>query len=275
MTPAVSVVMSTVRFDSHLEQAVRSVLDDDGSLAGGVEVVLVADGVRDQPPDWISTDPRITWVELPGRVGTPRALNRGLEAARGELVARLDADDLCRRGRLRAQRDFLADHQDVAVVGSTAVLVDTDGRQLGRFGRAIASPDMGEVLSRRNPFVHSSVMYRRSAVLEAGGYNVDCVRMQDYELFLRLALHGHGLEILGDALVSYRVHPQQSSRNSPPRGPGFRTILRRRRELGVLVGRGRVSIMSSQASWVAAQQLRHLGLRKPGHLRQGLEGRPS
>jgi hypothetical protein len=120
-----------------------------------------------------------------------------------------------------------------------------------------------------NPIVHSSVMFRLAKVAMLGAYNVDCRRMQDYELFLRLALSGAGLAVMPQELVSYRVHALQSSRNSPPWGPGFRTILRRRRALARMQAMPIWRVFFHQEVWRAAQLLRHLGLRGPGYMRGG------
>jgi glycosyltransferase involved in cell wall biosynthesis len=266
-TPSVSVLITTVRFDADFEAAVRSVLDD---VSNGLdlEVVVVSDGVEEAAPQWLVAEPRVVLVALHVRHGTPRALNRGLTVASAPYVARLDADDISMPGRLVRQSTYLADHGEVAVVASTARIIDATGRVLGAFGKQASAREVRDTLWRRNPLIHSSVMYRRGTVLdELGGYDVECQRMQDYELFLRVAVAGHAIVILDDPLVAYRVHARQSSRNSPPSGPGFRSILRGRRRLASDQGVGPVRVLASQAIWVAAQHARHLGWRRPRYMR--------
>ncbi|RKR76126.1 glycosyltransferase family 2 protein [Frondihabitans australicus] len=258
--PEVSVIIPTVRADSHFVDALDSVLSQNDI---DLEVVVVLDGVdvRDTPlPD----DPRILVVELPERRGTATALNAGIEAASAEFIARLDADDLARAGRLHVQADRLASSPATVCVASAVDIIDGQGRHLGVL--AAHRGDVSSALLRRNVLTHSSTMYRRSAVRAVGGYDPSCVRMQDYDLWLRLAREGR-VEVLTQPLTAYRVHPGQHSRRTPPWGSSTRTILRSRRRLAAHLGRSGLAQRLDDALWLSAQLVRHLGLRRPHYLR--------
>lgn len=260
--PSVSVVIPTVNFGAQFQEAVTSALIN---IDLKVEVVVVADGVTGDDPEVLS-DPRVVVVRFASRRGTPYALNAGLACARGEYVARLDADDVAHADRLVAQKSYLANHPGIAVVGSRANLIDDEGTVIGSWGQGMPENVVRRTLVRRNPLIHSSVMYRRAEVLAAGGYSIDCLRMQDYELFLRLATLGCGFAVLDQKLVDYRIHEGQHSRNSPPWGSGPRLIQRRRNELAQTLGHGASRRFLNRSIWFVAQVTRHVGLRRARHL---------
>lgn len=262
--PRITVLMATVRFDDLFSRAVASVWASEGVEA---HLVLVCDGVTEPVPEEIRTDHRITLVELPQRRGLAAALNAGIAVTDTELIARLDADDLCLPQRLAIQAEYLAGHPDVAVVGATAEIIDLDDRAVGELGRALSPDELENMLPKTNPLIHSSIMFRRSEVVAVGGYNIDCMRMQDYELFLRLALLGRRMAVMGERLIAFRVHQGQHSRSSPPRGPGFATIQRRRNELAEAQGLSARWRAANWGIWIAGQWARHLDIRQPRYMR--------
>lgn len=262
--PEVSVLMATVGFGDLFDEAVNSAL---ASEDVDVHLVLVCDGVREPVPAELRADGRVTIVELPTRSGLAAALNAGIAVARTELLARLDADDICLPHRLATQARYLAEHPEVSVVGATAAILDIRGVVMGELGVPLTPDKVAALLPRTNPLIHSSIMFRRSDIIAVGGYDVDCIRMQDYELFLRLALMGRRLAVVGDRLIGFRVHDGQHSRSSPPRGPGFATIQRRRSALARAQGRDVRWRLTNRCIWIAGQWARHLRLREPRYMR--------
>jgi hypothetical protein len=106
----------------------------------------------------------------------------------GELVARLDADDWCVPERLAVQVRYLRDHSDVALVGSNAILVDEEDREVGRtvLGPIGHAELLGRLERQEGLFAHSSWMVRRAVMMELQGYDVFYRRSEDYDLLLRL-----------------------------------------------------------------------------------------
>ncbi len=184
-SPAVSVLMSVRNGAPWVREAVESVL---AQTAGDLELIVIDDGSTDATPDLLASirDPRLRAERRP-RAGLARALNDALEQARAPLVARLDADDLALPERLARQRAFLGAHPEIGLLGTGAREVDAAGREL----RIIWPPQEDAVirraLIRRNPFVHSSVMMRRTLVERLGGYDASFPVAQDYDLWLRLS----------------------------------------------------------------------------------------
>jgi glycosyltransferase involved in cell wall biosynthesis len=183
--PPVSELMSVRNGVPWVREAVQSML---GQTAGDLELIVIDDGSTDGTAALLATiaDPRLR-VERQAPTGLTPSLNRALGLARAPLVARLDADDVALPERLARQRAFLGAHPDVGLLGTGAREIDAAGREV----RVVSPPEddraIRRALIRRNPFVHSSVMMRRSAVAEAGGYDERLPVAQDYDLWMRMS----------------------------------------------------------------------------------------
>ena len=118
-------------------------------------------------------------------------INYGLNIARGEYIARMDADDLIAPDRFHIQVDFLDNNQDYSIVGSRSMAIDERGERLSKFNLPFYQDDsiIKSVLPFRNPLYHSSLMIRRSIFLKFGGYRYDFYA-QDHEMWIRLSLTG-------------------------------------------------------------------------------------
>jgi glycosyltransferase involved in cell wall biosynthesis len=135
------------------------------------------------------------------------ARNHLLAQARGDLVAILDADDVCQPGRLAAQVAFLRDNPGIDVLGTAIELIDADDRSLGFRSHPTTDETIRRRLRRSNPIAHPSVMFRRRAVIDAGGYRtLPHGTCDDYDLWSRLARRGARFANLPQALLRYRIH---------------------------------------------------------------------
>lgn len=215
-SPRVTVLMTAHNGLPYLPHAIDSVLRQTFS---DFEFLTIDDASTDGSADCIRSypDPRIRLVCNPKNVGQAKALNQGLALARGEYVARLDQDDLCRPDRLQRQVDFLDAQSDPAGVGSWHDCIGADGRRIrlepgasdlpqGGFGTLI-----GLLLTQATPVGHPTVMYRRRIIAEAGGYDHNFAPSEDYALWTRLALARYSLGMIPEALVMVRIHPRQQS----------------------------------------------------------------
>ncbi len=215
--PRVSVLLPVRNGLPFLREAVTSILTqqfrdlelivvDDGSTDGSARAVLDAN------------DPRVRLVAGDGR-GIARALNAGLAVAQGEYVARQDADDLSAPDRLLRQAAFLDRHSEVAVLASRVRFIDDQGGAVANtWTRAVARQwdqartpaAIAALMPRTCCIVHGSVMARRRALVEVGGYDDTLPVAQDYDLWLRLLPH-HGFARLPERLYSFRLHSKQVS----------------------------------------------------------------
>lgn len=206
MPPRVSVVMTVYNDLRFLAAAVESVLRQDYQ---DFELILVDDGTghADIIARHASRDRRIRVVRNEANLGAMGAANRGIRTARGDIIARLDADDIAepqRLGRLVAALD--AD-PELGLVGSSFRNID----EADIAGTIIRMPetnlDVRWTILFRNPFCHSTVAFRRRHFDEAGGYNEAWRASGDHEFWFRM-LPLCRAENIADVLVQYRVNPR-------------------------------------------------------------------
>lgn len=208
--PLISVLLAVHNGQSYVEQALRSVLHQSHD---DFEIIVVDDESTDRTPQILSAlqqrDHRLR-VERRRHSGLTSSLNFALQLARSPYIARLDADDTADPTRLAKQLAFLEETDSVAVVGSGADLIDEGGRLRKTIEPPRSPESIARALQYRNVMIHSSVMARRSVVLEVGAYRDIMVASQDYDLWLRMS-ESHSLANLPEPLVKIRWHPRQIS----------------------------------------------------------------
>lgn len=207
MTPAVSVVMPVRNGLPFVSTAVESIL---GQTIRELELIVVDDGSTDGTSEYLDTvaaDSRVR-VLRQEQAGVSAALVRGCAEARGDLIARMDADDIALPDRLERQLALLRARPAVALVGGAYVVIDRAERR----GATVRFPTGDEALRRRlkdvNPFAHPTVVFRRQAYEEVGGYRLD--EFEDYDLWLRIS-ERHELATIAEPVLLYRHHAGQAS----------------------------------------------------------------
>jgi glycosyltransferase involved in cell wall biosynthesis len=205
--PRVSVLTPVYNAEPYLAEAVESILAqtfrdfefiiiDDGSLDGSLALLK----------RYAERDRRIRLLSRPN-TGIVGALNEGLSLVRGELIARMDADDVALPDRLERQVAYLGEHPECSAVGSWVLAIDSVGDPLCVWCCAETHEAIDAVLLGTGQIpglVHPATVFRHSAVLEAGEYRD--LPGEDKDLFLRLAEHGQ-LANLPHVLLQYRLHP--------------------------------------------------------------------
>ncbi len=216
-TPLVSVVVPVFNAEETVGMAIQSLVRQTYSY---LEIVIVDDGSTDASAAAISKikDARIRVLQQ-GHQGLVRALRLGCAEARGEYLARLDADDVAHTRRMGTQIEYLEKHPEVGLLGTWARIERQDGA-VQIFAPPADDPMLRRYLLRDNPFVHSSVMVRRAALEEAGGYSAGA--NEDYRLWIRIA-RSWKLGVLTEALVAHRIRSASLSRHT-----GRRATLRAR-----------------------------------------------
>lgn len=207
MLPRISVLLPVYNASDYIDEAVQSIL---GQTLGDFELIIVDDGSRDDSVATVARharrDRRIRLICTAHRGITP-ALNTAVRHARGELLARMDADDASHPDRFSTQANYLASHPEVVAVGSSIEIVDPDGEPLGFAPWAETHDEIDRrLLQGRGGIAHPAAMMRRAAVLKAGAYREEFTAAQDKDLWLRLAEIGR-LANLPQPLLRYREHP--------------------------------------------------------------------
>ena len=191
--------------ERYLREAIKSILTQ---TYKDFEFLIINDGSTDSTREVILSydDPRIRLVDNERNLGLHRSLNRGLELAEGEYVARQDADDISESERLAKQVAFLEAHADVALLGTWYKQIDSEGNVVKYYERPCDYAGIRFFLLFANAFVHSSVMLRKSVVLgQIGFYNEAFAYAADYELWYRIARHS-AVANLDEYLVRYRIN---------------------------------------------------------------------
>lgn len=217
--PRVSVLLPAFDAERTILSALRSVRRQ---RFRDFECVVVDDGSTDATAEiavaFASRDPRFRVV---GRRhgGLVASLNAGLEECRGEIVARMDADDLMMRDRIGAQVAALDADPSLAAVGTHVTLAPRRGLQEGalEYERWIASIDSPERVLQdlfvECPVVHPTLSIRHDAIRELGWR--DRGVPEDYDLVLRLAETGRRIGVVARALLVWRQGEARLQRTSP------------------------------------------------------------
>ena len=213
MKPEISVVMPVRDGARWLRAAITSVQDQ---TFANLELIVIDDGSEDDSLQIIEEssrhDSRIRVIRQE-RLGLVSALNRGLAESRGDLIARLDADDRAHPDRLQHQRQYLGSHPEIGLLGTWAEKIDEQGSPKGLLKPPTQPEVLARLLARANPFIHSSIMARKTVMQNAGLYRMSFEGAEDYDLWMRISEIAQ-IAILPEYLLQYRLHPHSVTHNA-------------------------------------------------------------
>lgn len=180
-SPIVSVVMGVMNAEDRIRETIDSILSQRGV---DLEFIIINDGSTDDTEkiirNYADEDVRIRILSRENK-GLTISLIEGCQIAKGEFIARQDANDVSLPGRLRAQLDILIENQDVTFCSTYVRHVTKEGIE------ALITADEG--------IIHGSVMMRKSAYQQAGGYRKQFYYAQDIDLWSRLLEYGKHVAI--------------------------------------------------------------------------------
>ena len=203
--PSLTALMTVYNGGRYLRQAVESVLSQTYS---DFEFLIVDDCSSDGSLDVLKSlrDPRIRIISNLFNQGQTRSLNTGLREARGEYVARIDADDVALPNWLERQMEFAKRRPDCVVWSAWAYVIDEEGR----VRRLLKVPTTDEGIRLRSltatPINHGGCLMRREAIVAVGGYREDLKVVADYELWSKLLRDGYKLAAQPIPLMGIRFH---------------------------------------------------------------------
>jgi glycosyltransferase involved in cell wall biosynthesis len=215
-TPRVSIVIPAYNVAPYIDETLASVF---AQTFTDFEVIIVNDGSPDTEEFELAIMPyreRIRYLKQENR-GAGAARNAGLIAARGELVAFLDADDLWLPNYLAEQLKFINEYGcDLACADALIFGAAADAGQTYMDSLMESAPPEGlvtfiELVNADRSLITSGVVVRRGLVLEVGLFDEALRNAQDFDLWLRLARHGARLAYQRKVLLSYRSRPNSLS----------------------------------------------------------------
>jgi len=204
-TPEISVILPVYNADKYLHAALNSLKKQ---TFRDFEVLMINDGSTDSSlqilQEMEKSDSRFRVVHLPQNRGIVGALNVGIELARGNYIARMDADDISLPDRFEKQMQYIRNHQDVFILGTGLSYIDENGERLGidRFS------DFEIPVLTQTPILHATVIIRRHPVFTSGlRYRKEFNYAEDYCLWLE-ALKMWKADALNEVLYLYRNYDE-------------------------------------------------------------------
>ena len=203
-------VLMSVYHKEHPEYLQASLESMRAQTLSPAEVILVEDGpltpelyaVLDKfEAEW----PVLKRLPLPENVGLGKALNAGLEACSFELVARMDTDDIAKPERFARQAAEFENDPALGLLGSHVTEFEgTPDNVTAQKKVPVTEEEVRRYVRRRNPFNHPAVMFRKSAVVAAGGYQ-HAMWCEDYYLWARMLANGCKARNLDESLLYFRA----------------------------------------------------------------------
>ena len=181
----VVIVMSVFNESGKVSNAIGSIINQNYKLWN---LVIVDDGSTDDTnkivQSYVDKHDNIELLVNKINCGLAYSLNKAISNSNSEYIARMDADDVALPDRLESQIKYLNEHSEIAILGTGAEVVRTNGKKSTVFKPENHATILGSI-EKINPFFHSSVIMRRNFIESLGGYDTKCLRAQDYDLWLR------------------------------------------------------------------------------------------
>lgn len=206
----VSVILPAYNASNYIREAIESILNQ---TYNNFELIIINDGSTDNTVQIIGTykDSRIKLINNGENKGLIYSLNRGVELASGEYIARMDADDISLPHRFEKQIEVMNQNSEIAVCGT---YINYFGGSNGRFSRCqpkLQDEEIKKSLLIRSAFAHPTVMMR-ATILKKNGlkYDEKFRSCEDYKLWIDMATYGSFINI-PIPLLKYRVSNSQIS----------------------------------------------------------------
>lgn len=208
MAVRISVIMPVYNAQRYVGEAIRSILSQTFS---NFEYIIINDGSTDQSEEVILSvsDPRIRYIRNDGNKGLIYTLNRGISLAKGALIARMDADDIC--DPLRFEKQVLEFERDPELVLCGSFIRSFGDRNEDVTHMVSTPAEIMAAVFVSCPFAHPTVMMRANALRQLDPvYREEYKHSEDYDLWSRLVFMGKSRNI-PEMLLNYRAHAQQVS----------------------------------------------------------------
>lgn len=221
--PVVSIIMPCYNAEAFLHQAINSML---GQTFRSFELIIVDDCSTDSSARIIrqlsAKDSRIIYHKNETNRGVAESLNTGIRMAKGEFIARMDADDVSLPERLELQVEHMKRNPSCEACGTDIIIIDEKGDRIGSREYYYTDENIKRNIHRASCFAHPTVMLRRETLIENNLFYSTRLRwVEDYDLWFRLSGYGE-FSNLKKYLFNYRfssssvknTHCKESLRNT-------------------------------------------------------------
>lgn len=206
--PKISIVMSVYNGEKYLDESIQSILTQ---TFEDFEFIILNDCSTDNSlhviEKYSDKDNRIFLINNNVNLGLTKSLNLGIKKAKGQYIARIDADDIALQERLKIQFDYLEKNKDIFLVGSGAYYVDENGKIITTKKALTETTDIEKELPTLNCLHHPTIMFRHEGFI----YREKFVYTQDYDFYLRLLSSNKKISNIPQPLIKYRINPSAIS----------------------------------------------------------------
>lgn len=200
--PRVSILMPVYNNGDYVAEAIESML---GQTFGDFELIVLDDCSTDHSREVIEdfSDKRIIYHRNEKNLGLANNLNVGLDMARGELIARMDGDDISLPDRLQVQVDFLDKNPDIDLCSCG---LEKFGQETDVWIRESDPEQVKITMMFYSPVLHATSVWRRASFEKHDlRYRQEAFPAEDYDLWARAVFHCR-LTNIPDVLYRYRIH---------------------------------------------------------------------
>lgn len=218
-TPLVSVILPCYNAEKYLNEAIDSILTQTYT---NLEVIVIDDGSSDNTlsilKQYARQDKRVKLIENDKNLGLIETLNKGITIANGDLIARMDADDVSYSTRFQKQVACFKNNSTIDLVSTAREYIDLNGKHLYYSDvTAVTSKICQFAAFFVNPLAHGTVI-ARAEVFKEFYYKLtpDTIHVEDYELWTRMLNASKHLFSLNDYLYKTRINPDSVSFSNEP-----------------------------------------------------------
>jgi len=203
--PKVSVIMPFYNCEKYLDKAISSILNQ---TFQDFEFIIINDASSDRSDEIVKkylTDKKIVYIKNRERKGIVYNLNKGIEIAKADIIARMDGDDISEPQRLEVQYQFLQRNPNIPLVGCFAKLINEKGEICGRKIKPITHKEIKKDILIYSPFIHPTIMIRKDVFKKVGFYRESYIWCEDIDLWYRIVFSGFEVANTPQYLYQYRI----------------------------------------------------------------------
>lgn len=209
--PKISVIMPNFNCEKYIAEAIESILNQTFT---DFEFIIIDDWSTDKSweiiQEYAKKDERIIALKNEENLKICKTLNKWIEIAKWEYIARMDSDDISAHDRFEKQINFLDQNLDVWIVGWTMEIMDENWKIYSERKYNLTDVEIRKKLFRYSPFCHPVVMIRKSILDKSWKYDEKQVFAEDYDLYFRIWQYSKFAN-LEDKLIKYRMFENNST----------------------------------------------------------------